>query len=286
MTTFKAACVQLRSGRSVEQNTADVERMVRQAAAGGATYVQTPEMTTLLEMKRADLMEKISLEADDPSLKRYQALAAETGVTLHIGSMAVLMDDGKVANRGYVIGADGAIKDYYDKIHTFDVDLPGGESYRESNTYRNGHRAVCVDLDWGRLGMGICYDMRFPDLFRAQARAGAHILTAPAAFTRQTGEAHWHLLLRTRAVENGCFVIAAAQAGQHEDGRETYGHSIMIDPWGTVIGEADREPGVVYADIDLSLIDKIRGQIPALANERDFDLPEQAAAAPSLRSVS
>ncbi len=286
MTTFRAACIQMRSSRSVTDNCRAVEDLVRQAASAGAHYVQTPEMTTLLERKRTALMEKVRSEADDPALRQLRALAAETGIWLHIGSIAVLLDDGRVANRGYLIAPDSTIAARYDKIHMFDVDLPGGERYRESGTYRPGDRAIIADLPWARLGMTICYDLRFPDLYRQLTRSGAGILTAPSSFTRQTGAAHWHLLLRARAVENGCFMIAAAQAGDHEDGRKTYGHSLIVDPWGDILAEAGEEPGIIVADIDPARIDAMRQRIPALANERSFDPPQAGGPASPLRSVS
>lgn len=275
MTIFTAACVQLRSSRDVAANGAAAEALIREAAAAGADYVQTPEMTNLLERSREDLMAKIRVEADDPSLARFQALAAELGIWLHIGSLAILLEPGKAANRGFLIGPDGSLKARYDKIHMFDVDLPNGESWRESATYRPGCESLVADLPFARLGMAVCYDVRFPALFRAQARAGAGVLTMPAAFTRQTGEAHWHVLQRARAIENGAFVISSAQGGKHEDGRETYGHSLIVNPWGVVIAELDHdEPGFVTARIDTEETLKARQRIPAIANERDFTLTQ------------
>ncbi|MEH0075569.1 carbon-nitrogen hydrolase family protein [Pannonibacter sp. Pt2] len=275
MTIFTAACVQLRSSRDVAANGAAAEALIREAAAAGADYVQTPEMTNLLERSREDLMAKIRVEADDPSLARFQALAAELGIWLHIGSLAILLEPGKAANRGFLIGPDGSLKARYDKIHMFDVDLPNGESWRESATYRPGCESLVADLPFARLGMAVCYDVRFPALFRAQARSGAGVLTMPAAFTRQTGEAHWHVLQRARAIENGAFVISSAQGGKHEDGRETYGHSLIVNPWGVVIAELDHdEPGFVTARIDTEETLKARQRIPAIANERDFTLTQ------------
>lgn len=273
MATFTAACVQLRSSRDVAANCAAAEALIREAAAAGAHYVQTPEMTNLLERSREDLMAKIRVEADDPSLARFRALAAELGIWLHIGSLAILLEPGKAANRGFLIGPDGSLKARYDKIHMFDVDLPNGESWRESATYRPGCESLVADLPFACVGMAVCYDVRFPALFRAQARAGAEVLTMPAAFTRQTGEAHWHVLQRARAIENGAFVISSAQGGKHEDGRETYGHSLIVNPWGEVIAElAHDEPGFVTALIDTDETLKARQRIPAIANERDFTL--------------
>ncbi|CUB00738.1 carbon-nitrogen hydrolase family protein [Pannonibacter indicus] len=275
MAIFTAACVQLRSSRDVAANSAAAEALIREAAAAGADYVQTPEMTNLLDRSREDLMAKIRVEGEDPSLAGFRALAAELGIWLHIGSLAILLEPGKAANRGFLIGPDGSLKARYDKIHMFDVDLPNGESWRESATYRPGCESLVADLPFARLGMAVCYDVRFPALFRAQARAGAEVLTMPAAFTRQTGEAHWHVLQRARAIENGAFVISSAQGGKHEDGRETYGHSLIVNPWGAVIAELDHdEPGFVTARIDTEETQKARQRIPAIANERDFTLTQ------------
>jgi predicted amidohydrolase len=283
---FKAACVQLCSSSDVEENIETVERLVREAAASGADYVQTPEMTNIVERRRASLAAKIRPEDDDPAVQRFAALAAELGIVLHIGSLALTASDGKIANRALVFGRDGGVLARYDKIHLFDVDLPGGESWRESAVYHPGNRAVVIDLPWLRLGVAICYDVRFPQLYRAQAHAGAAALTAPAAFTRQTGEAHWHVLQRARAIENGAFVISAAQAGRHADGRETFGHSIIVGPWGEVLAEAGGAgPEVILAEIDPQRAAEARQRIPSLKNERPFMLPEAERPAP-MRSVS
>ncbi|WP_106753853.1 carbon-nitrogen hydrolase family protein [Pannonibacter carbonis] len=273
MTSFTAACVQMRSSRSVADNIAQAEDLIRQAAGAGAQYVQTPEMSNILERSRADLMQKISLEADDPMLARFRQLVAELGIHLHAGSLAIRLADGQVANRAFLIGPDGAILARYDKIHMFDVDLPNGESWRESATYRPGEESIVAELPWLKMGMAVCYDVRFPAIFRSQARSGAAMLTMPAAFTRQTGAAHWHVLQRARAIENGAYVVSAAQGGTHEDGRETYGHSLIIGPWGDVIAELDHdEPGFVLATVDPAESLKVRQRIPAIANERDFAL--------------
>ncbi len=279
MARFKAACVQMRSGRTVADNIAAAEALIRAAAAAGARYVQTPEMTNILERSRAALFEKITGESSDATLARFRQLAAELGIFLHAGSVAIRLDDGAVANRAFLIGPDGTVRARYDKIHMFDVDLAGGESWRESATYRPGTEAVVSDLPDIRLGLAICYDVRFPHLFRAQAKAGAGLLTVPAAFTRQTGEAHWHVLLRARAIENGAFVIAAGQGGRHEDGRETYGHSLIVDPWGTVLADTGGdEPGFIVAEIDPEAVEQARGRIPSLKNERPFAAPAAAEA--------
>lgn len=271
MPSFKAACVQLRSGKSVQDNIVAAESLIRAAAADGAAYVQTPEMSNLLVRSRDELLERISEPEHDPFLTRARQLAAELEIHIHIGSLAVLAGNGKVANRGFMIAPQGKVLASYDKIHMFDVDLPNGESWRESATYEPGTQTLITDLPFARIGMAVCYDIRFPAIFRTQARAGAQVLTAPAAFTRQTGEAHWHVLQRARAIENGAFIISAAQGGTHEDGRETYGHSLVVDPWGAVIAELDHdEPGYVLADIDTENVAKARGRIPAIANEREF----------------
>lgn len=283
---FRAACVQLRSSTSVSENLETTERLVREAAALGADYVQTPEMTNIVHRDRAALAASISPESSDPSVKLLSDLAGELGIVLHVGSLALKAADGRIANRALLFGRGGHVMARYDKIHLFDVDLPGGESWRESAVYTPGDRAVVADLPSLRLGVSICYDIRFPQLYRAQAHAGALALTAPAAFTRQTGEAHWHVLQRARAIENGAFIISAAQAGRHADGRETYGHSIIVAPWGEVLAEAGGQgPEIVVAEIDPALALAARQRIPALKNERPFALPDTPAAA-SLRSAS
>jgi predicted amidohydrolase len=285
--SFKAACIQLCSTNEVEENIETVERLARQAAEAGADYVQTPEMTNIVERRRASLAEKIEAEEDDPAVSRFAVLAAELGIVLHIGSLALKAADGKIANRALVFGGDGSVIARYDKIHLFDVDLPNGESWRESAVYHPGNRAIVADLPWLRLGVTICYDVRFPQLYRALAHAGSAALTAPAAFTRQTGEAHWQVLQRARAIENGAFVISAAQAGKHADGRETYGHSIIVAPWGEVLAEGSGEgPELVIADIDPQLSLEARQRIPSLQNERPFMLPEGAERPAPMRSAS
>lgn len=271
MTSFTAACIQLRSGKTISDNADAAEDLIRAAAKDGAQFVQTPEMSNVLVRSREELLERISDAEDDLFLKRARALAAKLGIHLHLGSLAVLAGNGKVANRAFLIGPDGKILATYDKIHMFDVDLPNGESWRESATYEPGTQTVIADLPFAKVGMAVCYDIRFPAIFRTQARQGAQVLTGPAAFTRQTGQAHWHVLQRSRAIENGAYVISAAQGGTHEDGRETYGHSLIVDPWGAVIAEIDNDdPGYVLAEIDTQKVADARARIPAIANERDF----------------
>jgi deaminated glutathione amidase len=264
-----AACVQMRSSRDPLQNRDSAVAGVREAASRGANFVQTPEMTSLVERNRASLFEKVRPEEEDPTLAALRQVARETGVTIHLGSIAVRAGD-KIANRAYLIDPEGTITASYDKVHLFDVDLPNGESWRESATYSGGDRAVLAPTPWGLLGLTICYDVRFPALYRALAEGGASILSAPACFTRQTGEAHWHVLHRARAIETGSFMISAAQGGIHEDGRETFGHSLIVDPWGRVLAEAGTEPEVILAEIDLSLVADARGRIPTLKNARPF----------------
>jgi len=279
MSAIRVAAVQMRSGTDVARNVALLEDAVRQAAQEGAVYVQTPEMTGALMRDRKSLMASLRPEQDDPVALKARALAAELGIHLHIGSTAVARPDGKVANRALLYAPDGSLAARYDKIHMFDVDLDNGESWRESATYEPGRESVVADLGFGRLGLAVCYDLRFPGLFQGQAKAGADLLSVPAAFTRQTGEAHWHVLVRARAIENGAFVIAAAQGGKHEDGRETFGHSLVVDPWGRVVAERDNdEPGVLIADIDLAEVANARRKVPNLVNGRDFSLVESRAA--------
>ncbi|MBB3594269.1 putative amidohydrolase [Rhizobium sp. BK529] len=271
--SFTAAAIQMCSGVDPERNAASMARLVREAAAKGATYVQTPEMTGMLQRNRAAAKEVLRDESNDIIVKTGSALAAELAIYMHIGSTAIALDDGKMANRGFLFGPDGKILNRYDKIHMFDVDLDNGESWRESAAYRAGSEARVLSLPFAEMGFTICYDVRFPQLFRAQAVAGAEVITVPAAFTKQTGEAHWEILLRARAIENGVFVIAAAQAGLHEDGRETFGHSMIIDPWGKVLASAGpTDEAVILAEIDLAAVKAAHDKIPNLKNGREFSI--------------
>lgn len=267
MSRFVAACVQLRSGTDPKTNTETALRLIGEAAAAGAHYVQTPEMSNAVNRNREGLMAALATEERDGMLAALRDLARERKIHVHIGSLAISVGE-KVANRAYLIGPDGEIAARYDKVHLYDVDLPNGESWRESRTYTAGDRAVAVDLPWGRLGVTICYDVRFAHLYRALAEAGCDFVSAPACFTRQTGEAHWQVLHRARAIETGSFMISAAQGGTHEDGRETYGHSIIVDPWGRVLAEAGNEPGVIMAEIDVGLVADARARIPTLVHAR------------------
>ncbi|MFS8183321.1 carbon-nitrogen hydrolase family protein [Pseudovibrio denitrificans] len=273
MTSFVAACIQMRTGRNPLENLDVCEALVREAAAEGAVYVQTPEMTNVLERSRKAQLAASSFEEADPFLKRLGILANELNIWVHIGSLAIRLEDDKLANRGFMISPRGEVVARYDKIHMFDVDLPNGESWRESESYSAGSVSPVVDLGVAKVGMAICYDIRQPALFREQSKAGAQVLTGPAAFTKQTGEAHWHVLQRSRAIENGAFVVTAAQGGTHEDDRQTYGHSLMVDPWGRVIAELDHdEPGVLLGELDMAKVDEARRRIPAIENARDFSV--------------
>jgi predicted amidohydrolase len=274
---FRVGLVQMRTTRTPAQNADAAVKMIGQAKDGGADYVQTPEMTNILERSRESLFSKIVPEENDATLATFRELARALKIYIHVGSLAVKTGPEKAANRGFLIDRKGDIVARYDKIHMFDVDLKGGESYRESKSYRPGDLAVVHDLPWGRLGMTICYDLRFPALYRALAEAGATFLAIPSSFTRQTGEAHWHVLMRARAIENGCFVIAAAQGGDHEDGRSTFGHSLVVDPWGKIIAEGGTEPCVIFADIDPAEVAVARGRVPSLQHGRRFEILEPMA---------
>ncbi|BDA86102.1 amidohydrolase [Aureimonas sp. SA4125] len=283
MTVFTAAVLQMRSGIDPDANARDFSALVEEAVAGGAHYVQSPEMTGMVQRDKAGLMARLKDGPEDVIVRTAAELARRYAIHVHVGSVAVAVEGGMVANRAFLFRPDGSLQTTYDKIHMFDVDLDNGESWRESSTYRPGGKAEVADLDIAgekaRLGFAVCYDMRFPQLFRAEALAGAEILTAPAAFTRQTGEAHWHVLLRARAIENGAFVVAAAQGGVHADGRETYGHSIIIDPWGRILAEVDGDaPGVALARIDTADVAAARQKIPNLRNARDFSVAPASSA--------
>ncbi len=270
---FKAALVQTNSGNDPVANTAMIVDRVAEAKAAGADFVMFPEVVTLVETGARKVAPKVTQWKADPSLPRFCEAARSAGVWLLIGSMVVEHEtkERKFANRSVLISAAGEVVATYDKIHMFDVDLENGESYRESKSYEPGPRACLAETPWGGLGMTVCYDIRFPHLYRRLAQAGARLLSVPAAFTRPTGRAHWHVLLRARAIENGCFVFAPAQTGQHMDGRKTYGHSLIVDPWGEVIADGGEDEGIVLADIDLSLVDQARAKVPSLTHDRAFD---------------
>jgi len=267
---MRAAIFQMQSGIDPEANAREIVQAVADAKAGGADILFTPEMSNLLDRDRARSEAHLRGEAEDETLAAVREAAREVGLWVHIGSLALRGEGGQRLNRGFLIDDRGAIRATYDKIHLFDVDLPTGESWRESSVYARGGRAVAAETPWGRLGLSICYDMRFPDLYRALTGAGATILAVPAAFTVPTGRAHWHVLLRARAIEAGVFVVAAAQTGIHEDGRETFGHSLVVDPWGEVLLDMGTEPGLDFADIDLGKVAAVRSRVPAIDHRREI----------------
>lgn len=272
---MKIAAIQMRSGPLPEANLAALGPLVAQAAAEGARYVLTPEVTMAFAENREGLSRVAGPYENNPHLASAAQMAREHRIHLHIGSLAVALDDGRFANRSVLFAPDGSVAASYDKIHLFDADIAGLNAYRESATYRGGDVAVTADLGSFTLGLTICYDLRFAALFNALANGGADLMAVPAAFTVPTGEAHWHVLLRARAIETGSYVVAAAQGGQHANGRSTYGHSIVIDPWGRVAAELDHdEPGVLLAEIEPNRVAEARQRIPALANARSFALPK------------
>ena len=267
---IKVACIQLRSSDDIDWNVRQAVSLIRVAHKDGARFIATPENTTLMAPDGGAKLEKSFAEKDDPALPSFCALAKELGTWLLIGSLAIKVSPTKTANRSFLIAPDGSIEARYDKVHLFDVNLPSGETYRESNTVAPGDRAVVASLPWGRLGLSVCYDLRFPQLYRSLAKAGAEILTMPSAFTETTGKAHWHVLLRARAIENACFVMAPAQGGEHANGRKTYGHSLIVGPWGDILAEGGIDPGVVAVELDLDDIASARGRVPALHHDRPF----------------
>lgn len=270
---FLAACVQLRAGREVVPNVDLAVDLIEQAADEGAKFIATPENTSLMEAKSPLLFERAVAEEDDKALAAFRAVSASRKIWTLIGSLPIKVAEDKLANRSFLIGPDGVVVARYDKIHMFDVDLGGGESYRESKNFRPGAQAVTAELPWGTLGMTVCYDLRFPQLYRVLAEAGASFLSVPSAFTKPTGRAHWHVLLRARAIENGAYVFAPAQEGLHENGRETYGHSLIVAPWGEVIAEAEEGTGFIIAEIDPAKVAEARGRVPSLQHDRAFAVP-------------
>jgi predicted amidohydrolase len=273
MSQLRAALIQTRTPASQAAALDQLRPLVEKAVAGGAQLIATPEASNFLQRSRQAFLEQALESEADPVVRAAEAWAREHQLWFLLGSALVRRPDGLFANRSLLFSPNGEVA-RYDKIHMFDVDLPTGERHRESAVYAPGEAAVVAETPWGKLGMTVCYDVRFPHLYRTLAKAGCGILTVPAAFTRPTGEAHWHVLLRARAIENGAFVLAPAQGGFHEDGRGTYGHSLIVAPWGEILAEADGdEPGVIFADLDLEAVSKARGAIPSLANERDFAAP-------------
>jgi predicted amidohydrolase len=269
-TPFNVALIQTNSGNQIGPNVATVSNLIRSARGSGADLVMLPEVVTLMETRSSLVFEQVRSQDEDEGLKAFRALAHELGIWLHTGSLPIRLSDTKIANRSFLIDPSGAITATYDKIHMFDVDLPNGETYRESKNYQPGERAVVADLPWGRLGLTICYDLRFPHLYRALAKAGADFICVPAAFTKVTGQAHWHVLLRARAIETGCFVFAAAQTGTHQNGRQTFGHSLIIDPWGEIIADGGEDVGYISARIDPAKVAEARGRVPSLQHDRDY----------------
>ena len=266
----RIALYQACTGIDPEANARGLVAAVEEAAAGGAAMLFTPEMSGLLDRDRSRAARHRKSEEDDPVLAAVRDAAARSGMWVHLGSLAIAAGDALLANRGFLIDASGAVRTTYDKLHLFDVDLPTGESWRESAAYAPGKRAVVAETPVGLLGLAICYDLRFSGLFAALTDAGAQILSIPAAFTVPTGAAHWHVLMRARAIEAGVFVVAAAQSGRHEDGRETYGHSLVVDPWGEVLLDMGADNGVGFAEIDLSRIDEVRSRLPAIRHRRQI----------------
>jgi len=274
MTAFKAACVQLRSSDDVAENIRETVHWVRDAAAQGARFIATPENTTLMAPDGGAKLARSFDEAHDPALPVFSDLSRELKIWLLAGSLAIKVSDTKTANRSFLIGPDGTIAARYSKIHLFDVSLASGEAYRESDTVEGGNQAVLAKTPLGTIGLSICYDVRFPHLYRQLAQKGAFLFTVPSAFTVPTGQAHWHVLLRARAIENGAFVIAPAQGGLHANGRKTYGHSLIVSPWGEILAEASTEPGVIIAEIDPALSAQARDRLPSLLHDRAYRAPE------------
>jgi predicted amidohydrolase len=274
MSRFRVACIQNTASRDIAANIDWVCEHIDDAATAGAEFIALPETVGLIEPVNARLPAATSSEADDAGLAAFRGRAAAQGIVILVGSQ-LINEQGRIFNRSFLLGRDGAIVARYDKLHMFDIVLKNGESYLESEAITGGDKAVLVATEWGQLGLSICYDLRFGGLYRALARAGAEFITIPAAFTQTTGMAHWHTLVRARAIETGCFVLAPNQCGHHCDKRYSYGHSLIVDPWGEVLADAGAEPGIIYADIDLAEVAKVRSRIPSLHNERPFTIEQQ-----------
>jgi len=282
MTAFKAACVQLNSGNDLAANLRVAETAIRSAAASGAQLIMLPEYAAMMDGSGRVMRENSPAEDGHPALDRFRVLARETKAWLLVGSLTIKVDDERMVNRSYLLSITGEIAARYDKIHMFDCTLPSGKVIRESSAYRPGEAAVIAPTPWGPLGMTICYDLRFPQLYRALAQAGALFLAVPSSFQRETGVAHWHALLRARAIENLSYVFAPAMCGEHPSSRTTYGHSLIIDPWGKVLAELGDEPGIALADIDVERVAKVRGMLPSIEHDRPFTGP---AASPLTRAL-
>lgn len=268
-----AACIQTNAGPDVEQNLERIAPMIRTARGKGAEFIALPENTNLLVKDREKLFARVGPEEGNPAVTFFREVAYETKAWILAGSLAIAVGADKLANRSFLFNPEGEIAARYDKIHMFDADVGGGETYKESANYRGGDKAVIAAMPWGKLGMTVCYDMRFPHLYRALAKAGATIITVPAAFTVPTGKLHWHVLLRARAIETGCFILAPAQCGLHDTGRRTYGHSLIIAPSGEIISEAGDEPGIILAELDMVKVAEARRMLPTLQHDREFEGP-------------
>jgi predicted amidohydrolase len=274
MSQFRAACVQNTATRDISANVDWVCAQIDEAVSAGADFIALPETVGLIEPVNAQIPAATFSEAEDIGLAAFRGKAREHGVTILVGSQLIL-EDGKIFNRSFLLNTSGEIRARYNKLHMFDIELKNGESYRESDAIAPGDKAVIVETALGKLGLSICYDLRFAALYHSLAQAGAEFITIPAAFTQTTGQAHWHTLVRARAIETGAFIIAPNQCGHHCDKRYSYGHSLIIDPWGEILADGGSEPGVIYADIDLDQVQKVRSRIPSLKNERPFTLEQQ-----------
>ena len=272
VSSFLAACIQLNSKRDIELNIAEILRLVDETLELGAEFITLPECTGMMEPNRKLLKEKTPYEQDHSVLIAIRERAMESGAWILIGSLAIRLPGNQIVNRSYLIDQKGEIAVTYDKIHMFDVQLDDGQTYRESETYKPGTEAVLTELPWGRLGLTICYDVRFAYLYRTLAQNGAHFITVPSAFTKVSGVAHWHVLQRARAIETGCYIISAAQCGDHAEGRQTYGHSLIVDPWGKILADGGEETGVIVARIDPHQVENARAKIPALSHDRRYKL--------------
>jgi predicted amidohydrolase len=270
---FRLACVQLNAGNDMKGNIAVATELIRDAVRDGADFVALPECSVMMEVGRKNVLDRALPEENHPALETFQEVAAALGVWLLPGTLTVRLRDERVANRGYLIDPEGEIRARYDKIHMFDVDLEGGESYRESATYRAGASACVAETPWGLMGFTVCYDVRFPHLYRQLAQAGAIFTAVPSAFTQPTGRAHWHVLMRARAIETGSYIFAPAQCGEHPRGRRTYGHSLIVDPWGEVLADGGESPGVIVAEIDPARVASVRRSLPSLTHDRPYAAP-------------
>ena len=272
--TFRVALLQMQTGNDLAQNLETVEAMTHEAARNGAHFVLTPEYTLMMDGSGRIMRERALAADGGPTLARLQSLARELSIWLLAGSLTLKTESDRIANRSYLLGPDGRIVASYDKIHMFDVTLPDGKVIRESSAYCPGDRAVVAETPWGKLGLTVCYDLRFPQLYRALAKAGALYLTIPSSCQRSTGKVHWHTLIKARAIENACFVFAPAMCGEHPGNRTSYGHSLVVDPWGEVLADGGDTPGIVYAEVDRSRVSQVRGMLPCLDHDRDFTLAD------------